>query len=486
MRPIEPISFQPKVVKSKETLIEEFHKYLDKITESLKTSAPKSELPEALPISARKKEVEEPKAFFPRPKVERHDGERPKPSAEQHIKEKAEEKSVKPKKSDENNKDVAVVGKEQADVKQKEDQPKEDVESVVQEVVAHESVEEEVDQLVGVYPVDIQEIEGLEAVKQVENVELLDESAVTFVPVLSEDPSKEVAQEIVELPGEEVVIDESGADPQQQFSANLDPTKVIEEPIESLPIEIKEIVSEFLEQKLDQKDLSSPEKEVKPSIPEVSDILVSDVRAESAKDLAPELTPPGLLISNLIHSNLMISGALLASGNSQSNRSADEAKPNSIAISAPAVESSRGEKKSASRIVRIPPALEARTLKRVEQVLSEVATAKETKSLSFRLDPPSLGSVKVDISLKDGALHARIVPESSAVGNFLREQAHELVISLRKLGLNVEKVAVSIGSETEQRATEERAPRQRKGKSGSQEHHEPKENKGSDLDHWVA
>lgn len=482
MRPIEPISFQPKVVKSKETLIEEFHKYLDKITESLKTSAPKSELPEVLPFAAKKREVEEPKAFFPRPI--RYDGEKPKPSAEQNVKEKVDEKSVKSKKNDEKNQDVAVVGKEQADVKQKDENSKDEVK--LDETATQESAEpeKEVDQLVSVSPLDIQEIELPGEVIEAQAVEFSNESGAIVVPVVSEDLPKDEVQEVVELPIEEAVIEESGVDLQQQYTANLDPTKVIEEPVESLPTEIKEIVSEFLEQKLDQKDPISPEIESKQSLQ--SDILVSDVRADSAKESLPELTPPGLLISNLIHSNLMISGALLASGNSQANRSADEVKTNSIVISTPGVESSKGDKKSASRIVRIPPALEARTLKRVEQVLSEVATAKETKSLSFRLDPPSLGSVKVDISLKDGALHARIVPESSAVGNFLREQAHELVISLRKLGLNVEKVAVSIGSETEQRAAEERAPRQRNGKSRAHEHHEPKEEKGSDLDHWVA
>ncbi len=87
------------------------------------------------------------------------------------------------------------------------------------------------------------------------------------------------------------------------------------------------------------------------------------------------------------------------------------------------------------------------TLDRVKEALSEVAKSKDGKNLSFRLDPPSLGSVKVDISLRDGLLHARIVAESSPVQTLLRERVHELQGVLRSIGLNVDRVTVSVQSD---------------------------------------
>lgn len=118
--------------------------------------------------------------------------------------------------------------------------------------------------------------------------------------------------------------------------------------------------------------------------------------------------------------------------------------PQSVALQAKGSES-RAAAKSAPK--PMTKSAELRTFERVEQVLKEAVKSKDGKSISFRLDPPNLGKVQVDVFFKDGALRARIVPESQQVGNILREKSYELVNSLRKLGLNVEKISLSISTD---------------------------------------
>jgi len=91
--------------------------------------------------------------------------------------------------------------------------------------------------------------------------------------------------------------------------------------------------------------------------------------------------------------------------------------------------------------------LASRTLERVEEALREVAKSRDGKTISIRLDPPSLGSVKIDVTLKDGSLHARLMAESAQVSNLLREKAHDLQNMLRKMGLSVDSVSVSVNSD---------------------------------------
>jgi flagellar hook-length control protein FliK len=86
----------------------------------------------------------------------------------------------------------------------------------------------------------------------------------------------------------------------------------------------------------------------------------------------------------------------------------------------------------------------ARMMERVESTLKEAARSRDGKTLSLKLEPVDLGKVKVDVSLRDGALHARISPENQQVMQGLREHAHELQGALRKLGLDVDSVSVSI------------------------------------------
>jgi hypothetical protein len=108
-----------------------------------------------------------------------------------------------------------------------------------------------------------------------------------------------------------------------------------------------------------------------------------------------------------------------------------------------AVKSDSGARqtKALSRVVAL------KTLEKVERALEEVARSKDGKTISLNLEPVNLGKVKVDVSIRDGNLHARLSAESSDVRQLLREHAHELQALLRKLGLHVDTVAVSVSSE---------------------------------------
>lgn len=96
---------------------------------------------------------------------------------------------------------------------------------------------------------------------------------------------------------------------------------------------------------------------------------------------------------------------------------------------------------------RMPKHLANKTMEKVEAVLKEMSKSRDGKTISVRLDPPELGTLKIDVTLRSGVLHARLVPESPQVSLLLREQAHELQGMLRKLGLNVDKVSVAIGAD---------------------------------------
>lgn len=88
-----------------------------------------------------------------------------------------------------------------------------------------------------------------------------------------------------------------------------------------------------------------------------------------------------------------------------------------------------------------------RAFERVENALKEVAQSKDGKSIQVRLEPDQLGKVRVSVTMREGVLHARVVPDSSSVVEALRERAHELHTMLRRLGMDVDRIEVSIGSE---------------------------------------
>lgn len=105
----------------------------------------------------------------------------------------------------------------------------------------------------------------------------------------------------------------------------------------------------------------------------------------------------------------------------------------------------------ALRSGRVPPrAMLSRAFERVESVLKEVAQSKDGKSIQVTLDPGSLGKVRVGVTIKEGVLHARVIPESMYVADTVRERAHELLGALRKLGMDVDRIEISVANGADQ------------------------------------
>lgn len=140
-------------------------------------------------------------------------------------------------------------------------------------------------------------------------------------------------------------------------------------------------------------------------------------------------------------------------------------------------------------------AASSRTMEKVENALKEAAKSRDGKTISLRLDPPELGSVKIDISMRDGNLHARLVAESPAVNQLLRDKAHDLQAALRKLGLHVDTVSVSVSNNEEKSTGNQQAFSQQKtdrdakfsGSLGSMvSGPHGRETVSAVEDHWIA
>lgn len=95
----------------------------------------------------------------------------------------------------------------------------------------------------------------------------------------------------------------------------------------------------------------------------------------------------------------------------------------------------------------LPRATQTQTISRIEDALREVSKSADGKTVSLRLDPPELGTVKIEVTYKEGTLSAKIVSESSQVTTLIREKAFELQAMLRKLGLSAERIVVQVGQE---------------------------------------
>jgi flagellar hook-length control protein FliK len=108
------------------------------------------------------------------------------------------------------------------------------------------------------------------------------------------------------------------------------------------------------------------------------------------------------------------------------------------------------ERKSAKPMTR---AQMHRMLERVETAMKEAARSRDGKTIRFRVEPFNLGEVKVDVSLREGLLHARLKAENQQVTAVLRDRAHELQGALRKLGLDVDNVTVTVSEDEEARFT---------------------------------
>ncbi len=87
-----------------------------------------------------------------------------------------------------------------------------------------------------------------------------------------------------------------------------------------------------------------------------------------------------------------------------------------------------------------------RVMERVEEALKAVSKSKDGSTISLRLDPPSLGEVKIDVTMKDGILFARLQADSNDVENLLKNKSLELQQVLQDAGLDVDSINVYIAS----------------------------------------
>ncbi len=101
---------------------------------------------------------------------------------------------------------------------------------------------------------------------------------------------------------------------------------------------------------------------------------------------------------------------------------------------------------SKDAIKTLDSAMSTRVMERVEEALKAVAKSKDGSTISLRLDPPSLGEVKIDVTMKEGVLFARLQSSSEDVENLLKSKSLELQQILRDAGLDVDTINVYIAS----------------------------------------
>ncbi len=104
-------------------------------------------------------------------------------------------------------------------------------------------------------------------------------------------------------------------------------------------------------------------------------------------------------------------------------------------------------------------------VQKIEEALKEAVAAKDGKSISLKIEQPTLGPIKVDVTLKEGSLYARIVVESQQVGNALREKSQEIIESLKKLGLGIDSINVFIGNSSHNENFSQNLPQQTRNNS---------------------
>ena len=95
------------------------------------------------------------------------------------------------------------------------------------------------------------------------------------------------------------------------------------------------------------------------------------------------------------------------------------------------------------------------------QLISQIADAaranisEDVKTIEMILNPESLGKIYLNVTQKQGALHAQLVAQNEAIMQALEEQMAQLKESLNKAGIKVEAVEVSVGTHEFERNLEE-------------------------------
>lgn len=165
--------------------------------------------------------------------------------------------------------------------------------------------------------------------------------------------------------------------------------------------------------------------------------------------VSPSVRPPGRPSENGIQMALLRQAfESLKQARQEGSEARQRTATPTVGAAGAASEPRRAEGDASSRSARsMTRPQTARMMERVEGALKEAAKSRDGKTISLRLDPADFGRVKVDVSLREGALHARLTPENQQVMTALRENAHELHGALRKLGLDVSSVTVSVSAE---------------------------------------
>ncbi|NMC63933.1 MAG: hypothetical protein GYA55_12290 [SAR324 cluster bacterium] len=216
----------------------------------------------------------------------------------------------------------------------------------------------------------------------------------------------------------------------QKNSSQVKPTKLQAElaQSESDVEDIQKALKKFMAEKLINDESNSKDLELKPLLNQALQGI--DTRVKIA---APNHAP------QILMSSPKEVGAILGLNNGSS--------ANNSTLSAFANSQKSSEMQNAKRPETITRATQTRAIERIEDALREIARSKDGKTISLRLDPPSLGSVKIDVTYKEGTLTAKLVADSQQVNQLIRDKAFDLQAVIRKLCLPVEKVIVQVGQE---------------------------------------
>jgi flagellar hook-length control protein FliK len=107
--------------------------------------------------------------------------------------------------------------------------------------------------------------------------------------------------------------------------------------------------------------------------------------------------------------------------------------------------SNKGLNAAKEKSTAIPERMIPKMMEKLEQVAREVERAKDGRSISLRLDPPQLGKIRVDMTMKDGSIHTRLTAESALVAHFLRERGDELQALIRKALPHLDQATIAFG-----------------------------------------
>ncbi len=433
-------------------LLEEFSRLLDKIAVQLN---------ENQELSSFHLEKTEPVKAKPKPEPEAKTSEKPEPEPEVKAEPEPAQTEPTPKEDIKTDETRGEFVKETESKESGEDETAAKESEEVEAAAQPETEGEPVREMVASAPAEVSDVVEA-AVKEVLHPNL--KPATTEVP-------KEVVKDHAEKPPVdqkvlEAVSQEPSPKQQQDTALQNKVGDVIKQALEGLREEVKKQPSEQKLANLVQQAVRDLPKEVKAEVP--ADNL-AEVFGQAVRNMLQEtkavqtnigFAQNGLGSGNNSPSGLQRSLGLqlgLQAGLSQGLDISSAANGKSTAqtilnahhdVSFNRQTGKGGELLEAKKEQPLTRSQQLRTLEKVEEALKEVARSKDGKTLSFRLDPPKLGHVRVDVSLRDGILHARVAADSAQVNSLLRDKAFEMQRTLREMGLDVDQVSVSVRDES--------------------------------------